>query len=429
MNAERIGTVVGIPAQPSRSPPPACLVLALAAALFVAGTPVFAQSGPLVLPGVPVPQPDTPAPKPRVARPPVSKPAAARQSAPGPAAAPVTLPPTALPGVEPLPVTPKPPAIALPLPGSAMGGTVKAPPASRTEPRKPSGTRAEKPARPLRNVRAEPPPPPPPLTPVGDVGSELLADVRPFAGRPSAFTSMENEAARRVTSETINQRIGLMFDPVGFSPSTIPVYDAGLSTLEIADAAPLALNSFESVQAGQPAGPYRAGLIEDVDGPAERVRVNTGTVVWTMSPNRAPGGGPASITADITVPKLSLRARFELRPEAAAPPGPLAMELTITSQSLKVTQIGVPEMRATGADRGVPLFGRAAGTPQTFQVLLSSAQIDGDQNVRLLVDRPWVDIPLRLSTGKRVTLAFEKGAIVRDMLRGTFREWRLPWLP
>jgi hypothetical protein len=254
-------------------------------------------------------------------------------------------------------------------------------------------------------------------------------DGRPLVGRAAVVSTPAAEASRMIVSEAVPGRIGLLFDPLTWSPMSIAVYDAGLANLELSEAAPLALNSYESVQAGQPAGPYRAGLIEDVEGRPEKARVSTGTVTWRVSSEKLSSGAPAAITADVEVPKLGLKARLELRPVPPNAPDNLGLTLTLSSPSIRVTQVGAPEMRLTGADRGVPIYARTSGGPERFDFALSTAQSDGDQTVRLLVERPWVDIPLRLSTGRRVTLAFEKGIIVRDTMRATFREWRLPWLP
>ena len=54
---------------------------------------------------------------------------------------------------------------------------------------------------------------------------------------------------------------------------------------------------------------------------------------------------------------------------------------------------------------------------------------DGEQNVRLLTSRSWIDIPVRLKSGRRVVFAIERGTAVRDMMRESFRLWRLPWPP
>ena len=216
------------------------------------------------------------------------------------------------------------------------------------------------------------------------------------------------------------------------SAPRIPVFDTMLQPPDPVEAAPVALNSFDAIKIGIPAGPYRAGLIEESDADPDRPKIQPGTVSWKVIPGTEPGpdAPPAALVADIEMEGSGFKARFTMRPvrEPGAPPT-VALDLVVSGPQAQVTQIGLPELRNIGVDRGIPLFAAVARGDDVFTVVLARDQIDGEQNVRLLTSRPWIDIPVRLQDGRRMTIAFEKGTAVRDMMRNALRLWRMPWLP
>jgi hypothetical protein len=60
--------------------------------------------------------------------------------------------------------------------------------------------------------------------------------------------------------------------------------------------------------------------------------------------------------------------------------------------------------------RRVPLNGVAVNvTANFFLIGLSSAAADVNRNIELLKERPWLDIPVVYSDGKRAIIAVEKG--------------------
>ena len=216
------------------------------------------------------------------------------------------------------------------------------------------------------------------------------------------------------------------------SPPRHTVFDTVLQAADFGEAAPVALNSFDAIKAGIPAGPYRAGLIEENETDPDRPKIHTGTVNWKILPgtDNGPDAPPAALVADVEIETYDLRARFTMRPvrEADMPPT-IAFDFTITGPKAHVVQVGLPELRNIGVDRGIPLFGSIGRTDGGFTITLARDTIDGEQNVRLLTGRPWIDVPVRLQDGRRMTIAFEKGSAVRDMMRNALRLWRMPWLP
>ena len=237
---------------------------------------------------------------------------------------------------------------------------------------------------------------------------------------------------RSALTETLPPPPRPIYTILGWTPAAVPIHEPGMLAFNSTEAAPLALNSLESFEAGLPAGPYRAGLIEDQEKNPERPRIELGTVMWRVIPGTGGDGvdSVAALRADVVITKMKLRAEVTIRPNRDPKVStPLVMDVVFTGTENPITQIGMPELRSLGVDRGIPLYGTIQPKGDGFTILLASAQNDGEQNVRLLSSRSWIDIPVRLKSGSRMILAFEKGTAVRDMLRGTFRAWRLPWLP
>ncbi len=210
------------------------------------------------------------------------------------------------------------------------------------------------------------------------------------------------------------------------------MFDTVLQAPDPGEAAPVALNSFDAIKAGIPAGPYRAGLIEELDSDPDRPKIQPGTVTWKVLPGTEPGpdAAPAALVADIEMEASGFRATLTMRPvRETGLPATIAFDLVVAGPQAQLAQIGLPELRNIGVDRGIPLFASIAQSEDGFTVTLARDAIDGEQNVRLLTGRPWIDIPVRLQDGRRLTIAFEKGTAVRDMMRNALRLWRMPWLP
>lgn len=454
------------------------LLAATMLATFGLGAPALAQEGPLLLrppgqdePAKPAAKPATkPAPKP--AAKPAAKPApkpspsaappragadATEAAEPAETPAPPSAPPAAAPAQPPAkpatkPAAPakpsaapagRPPAASIPLPSGALG-TEPAPKASE-KPARPAP--AAKPA--SRAQAGKRPPPPPPEEPIPQTLSDdilgrqpygwiapatfdddLAADARPLPARPGNLMPAPHlGAARSVLTEKAPAPPRPLYSVLAMTPPTVPIHEPGLQALDFTEAAPLALNSLEAFEAGLPAGPYRAGLVEEQGSNPDRPRIDVGSVTWRVTRNPSDQDEVTALRADVTVPKARLQAEMVIRQGDEPSRTPLVMDMRFTGLDSPVTQAGMPELRSLGVDRGIPLYGTVEQRGDNFVVLLANSQSEGEQNVRLLNARSWIDVPVRLRNGKRLIVTFEKGTAVRDMMRGTFRQWRLPWLP
>lgn len=373
--------------------------------------------------GVAPPRPPRVAPPPAAARAPAAKPAAGTSSPAAGTIAPAAAAPTAtsLPASPPVPVP-------MPVPEAAT-------PAARTV-APPARSAAPKATSPAPVAAAGPAPvvePPPPLRAPDLTAVLVFVDPAPAARRSPQLLPAD---ARAIGAGPIPIRLARPPRPLYVSDilaaPRIPVFDTMLQPADPVEAAPVALNSFDAMKIGIPAGPYRAGLIEEMEADPDRPKIQPGTVSWKVIPGSEPGpdAPPSALVADIEMDSAGLKARFTMRPvrEPGAAPT-IAFDLTLSGPQAQVAQIGLPELRNIGVDRGIPLFGSIVPGGDAFTVLLARDQVDGEQNVRLLTGRPWIDIPVRLQDGRRMTIAFEKGTAVRDMMRNALRLWRMPWLP
>ena len=59
-----------------------------------------------------------------------------------------------------------------------------------------------------------------------------------------------------------------------------------------------------------------------------------------------------------------------------------------------------------------------------FLIGLSNLSSDVERNTELLVRRNWIDLPVRMASGQRAILSFEKGASGDQVLTRAFGQWR-----
>lgn len=166
---------------------------------------------------------------------------------------------------------------------------------------------------------------------------------------------------------------------------------------------------------------FYAGLVEDrADSPLPKIQI--GTVSWMTASEVAAQrkGGPVEI-AEINIAPANIAARILVccRPMGATAPSQLELDVVFTTapQTDKIQSLDNPEARETGDVHGALL--RAEVQPQgtnEFRFLLSLTQGDFDENFKLLISRPWIDIPIQFESGRRAVLTFAAGKIGADAI-------------
>lgn len=175
---------------------------------------------------------------------------------------------------------------------------------------------------------------------------------------------------------------------------------------------------------------YRAAVLMQAPSEPGGVKTFVGSVVWRrLSVNRGPDNQlAAAIGADIVVPDAGFKASLTIEKNYDAS---LSASHTISihfdpapdSPIGDVKTINVPELRRDDAPRGAPLQGMQVDVaPNVFIVgLYSSAET---QNIDMLRNLTWIDVPMSLASGKIAKLTFEKGAVGAQIVNDVFSEWQ-----
>ena len=105
------------------------------------------------------------------------------------------------------------------------------------------------------------------------------------------------------------------------------------------------------------------------------------------------------------------------------------MELTFTTRAgdprRVVRDMGLLQFKNEEAARGTPVAGLPVPVRENlFLIGLSNLQVDVTRNTELLVRRNWIDLPVRLASGQRAILSFEKGASGEQVVNDAFSQWQ-----
>ncbi len=166
---------------------------------------------------------------------------------------------------------------------------------------------------------------------------------------------------------------------------------------------------------------YYAGLIEDrVDAPLPKIDV--GTVTWNSAAqiSTQKTHGPVEVAKIDSAPAdISARIFVCCRAAAGAAPSQLVLDVVFASQPKtdKIDALENPEARQTGDIHGELLHAEIQTQGANwFRFLLSMTPGDFDENFKLLISRPWIDVPVRFESGRRAILTFATGKIGADAI-------------
>ena len=180
------------------------------------------------------------------------------------------------------------------------------------------------------------------------------------------------------------------------------------------------------------AGEYYAGLVENLPESPAFPKIQIGTVKWIgASPNSdwspQPSNGSAPV-AEVTIAVAGLSAELWIccRTAEGTTPSELSLDIRFTSRTPQdqVRDLEGLQMRQTGNVHGDSLVAKVV--PQSagaFRVLLAQTPADFDRNKRLLLGRPWIDIPLNFASGRKAVLTFTAGKVGADIIDQALRPW------
>jgi hypothetical protein len=173
----------------------------------------------------------------------------------------------------------------------------------------------------------------------------------------------------------------------------------------------------------------RAVLYEENPG-VEQLQTFVGTVVWrteTLSPG--PGQPPEiGLRAEMEIPDRRMTVAMTIRrnPDRNLPASHM-IEVQFTTPNDPfggVSNMPGVRMKVSETAQGAPLNGLVVRVmPGFFLLGLSAVDSDREQNIQLLRERPWFDIPFVYNNGRRAVLAFEKGTSGERAMNEALATW------
>jgi hypothetical protein len=149
-------------------------------------------------------------------------------------------------------------------------------------------------------------------------------------------------------------------------------------------------------------------------------------VTWRFVESGA--NGP-EIEANLEVPERAMKIRLSIRRnnDSTLPASHLVEAVVDTPADFPGKGVrSIPRLvfKLSEDERGLPLVGAAAKVADGFfWIALSSAQADIQQNLQLMRERLWIDLPIVYQTNQRAILTFEKGTPGDRVFQRAFAAW------
>lgn len=180
-----------------------------------------------------------------------------------------------------------------------------------------------------------------------------------------------------------------------------------------------------------PAVAQRAALLMEAPNEPNKVKTFVGTVVWRLDNVSASPGQPLgkAVRADIDLPEAKLKAAmiFEKNFDASLSASHTMTVVFTPAQDSPVgavKEIKVPQMRALESQTTDPLGGIPVPIVEnSFLVGLSRGAVE-TQNIELIKQRDWVDIPMILQSGRAAKLTFEKSTTGTRAIEDAVAAWK-----
>jgi hypothetical protein len=233
--------------------------------------------------------------------------------------------------------------------------------------------------------------------------SEIAAT--PIAGEQPAQPEAESKLAERMGGERA---------PV--APPSAPAQPA------TPGAAPAARADLSVAQ--------RAVLYEENQADPQNPKITGGRTLWRLDGINAGQGQPleTAVRATVEVPGAGISMAMLIRRNTDPTlPASHTIELTFTTPGdgdRAVRDVGLLQLKNETVSRGTPLAGLPVPVKENlFLIGLSNLPADIERNKELLLNRGWVDLPIRFASGQRAILSFEKGVSGDQVIRDAFQAW------
>jgi hypothetical protein len=177
-------------------------------------------------------------------------------------------------------------------------------------------------------------------------------------------------------------------------------------------------------------GTRSRAVLYDEDPSSPAGQQYPGSVTWRTEIVKADGKpDEVSARAEIDVPSRGLRMTMSMaRNLDSALPASHVIELTFDLAADfaggGITSVPGMLMKSSEQARGTPLAGLTVKvTRGSFLVGLSNVALECDRNLKLLLERSWIDIPIVYDNKRRAILAIEKGESGDKVFETAFAAW------
>ncbi len=264
----------------------------------------------------------------------------------------------------------------------------------------------------------------------GDATSDdrtVGADVTPFAPDGAASDAEEQvsalDDAGDIPEETETSE-AIADDPVADAEPE-PEAEA-----EVAVATPPAAASNDTISDFTPSGSQTAVLYEEAGQAGEPGQTLRGGVEWSMVRQSIGGGDPEPVVRAVsTIPDRDMTTTVTIREnlDGALPASHLieiAFDLPEGFDGGEVKNVPGLIMKESEQSRGEALRGAAARVSSgLFWIALSENAADRENNLRLLRERDWIDIPILYDSGRRAILTLRKGSDGLQSVNAAIQAW------
>ncbi|MCG7394795.1 histidine kinase [Microvirga sp. ACRRW] len=277
--------------------------------------------------------------------------------------------------------------------------------------------------------------------------SETFEDAAPARPRVDTRPHPAMQSNRQTRSILLGAAIGLVILVIAGlawwqSRSDAPIPETPVAEAPQAPASPENSKNNERVGGQAPQAPapaaqaigvaHRAVFYEEDATNPQTPKAQVGRVVWRLE-DVNPGQGQAlekAVTANIEIPDAGVTMKLVLRRNLDTTlPASHTVELTFTTRQgdsgRVIRDVGLLQFKNEEAARGTPIAGLPVPVRENlFLIGLSNLQGDVERNTELFVRRNWIDLPVRMASGQRAILSFEKGTTGEQVLNSAFSQWQ-----
>jgi hypothetical protein len=178
--------------------------------------------------------------------------------------------------------------------------------------------------------------------------------------------------------------------------------------------------------------PQRAIFYEEDPADPQNPKATPGRVTWRLETVNPGQGQPlqAAVRAVVEVPDANLTLNVLIRRNLDATlPASHTIELAFATrpgdEGRIARDVGLLQFKSEEAARGTPVAGLQVPVRENlFLIGLSNLAPNIERNLNLLLHQNWIDLPIRLASGQRAIVSFEKGPTGEQVLNEAYRQWQ-----